>query len=94
MHTIELAPRVTPDVAQALWYALEAEFDQSGRAGAVACDASSVIHLSAPALQVLLVAQARAARNGGPFLLVHPSEEAIAALKNMGAFTTLEGNFT
>ncbi|PJF11145.1 STAS domain-containing protein [Pseudorhodobacter sp. MZDSW-24AT] len=90
MRTIELVARVTPDSAQALWYELESQFDGAGPKPALVIDAQAVRHLSAAAVQVLLVAQKRAQRDGGTLSLITPSPECQECLRVMGA-TSLIG---
>ncbi|NEX45731.1 STAS domain-containing protein [Pseudotabrizicola algicola] len=85
MRTIELVARVTPDSAQALWYELESRFDTAGSKPAITVDASAVRHLSAAAVQVLLVAQRRAQRDGGALVLASPSPDCVDCLRVMGA---------
>ncbi|MFN7222676.1 MAG: STAS domain-containing protein [Paracoccaceae bacterium] len=85
MRTIELVARVTPDSAQALWYELESAFDAAGAKPRLTLDASAVRHLSAAAVQVLLVARNRARREGGTVLISTPSPEFRECLRVMGA---------
>ncbi|MFN3844950.1 MAG: STAS domain-containing protein [Paracoccaceae bacterium] len=85
MRTIELVARVTPDSAQALWYELESGFDAAGARPSLTIDASAVRHLSAAAVQVLLVARSRARRDGGNLLISTPSPEFRECLRVMGA---------
>ena len=84
MHRIELAQRVTPDSAQALWYELESSFDRAGPRS-VTVDASGVRHLSAAALQVLMVAHKRAMRDGGSLIVLAPSAQFLDCIMVMGA---------
>jgi anti-anti-sigma regulatory factor len=90
MRRIELLAKLTPDSAQALWYNLDAGYDAAGDAPATTLDAAEVRHLSAAALQVLLVAKARFAKDGGVLHLTNPSEEFLQALHTMGATTLIE----
>jgi ABC-type transporter Mla MlaB component len=77
---IQLDPRLTQDAAVALW-------DQiSAHPGALALDASQVRHLSAAALQVLLVAARRA-----PLRLDAPSDALCDALTRLGAGDLIGG---
>lgn len=98
MRTIELVARVTPDSAQALWYELESGFDAAGAKPSITVNASAVRHLSAPALQVLLVADKRARSDGGQLVIEAPSQEFNDCLRVMGASallsdsTSLEGS--
>lgn len=85
MRTIELVAKVTPDSAQALWYELESRFDGAGPKPAITIDANAVRHLSAAAVQVLLVAQKRAQRDGGALTILSPSAECMECLRVMGA---------
>lgn len=90
MRKIELQPKLTPDCAQALWYDLDAGYDASGDAQTVSLDAGQVRHISAAALQVLLVAKARLAKDGGVFLLTNPTPELTQALQSLGAAFLVE----
>lgn len=90
MRRIELLAKLTPESAQALWYNLDAGYDASGDAPAAMLDAADVRHLSAAALQVLLVAKARYAKDGGALHLTNPSDEFVQALQTMGASTLFE----
>lgn len=90
MRKIDLVPRVTPDIAQALWYEIEAELDSTGRSAVVVCDASAVRHFSSAALQMLMVAQAHARRNHGQLVIANPSDDAFASLSSMGALSLLD----
>lgn len=90
MRTIELVARVTPDSAQALWYELESGFEAGGNKPAIVLNAAAVRHLSAAALQVLLVAQKRAARDGGRLQVTAPSVEFRDCLRVMGARALFE----
>lgn len=85
MRKIDLVPKLTPDSAQALWYELEAELDGAGGQPEVILDAKAVLHLSAAALQVLLVAQGRARRQGGSLTLANASDACVQALQTLGA---------
>lgn len=89
MRTIELVARVTPDSAQALWYDLESGFDAAGAKPGIVLDASCVKHFSAAAVQVLLVAQGRAQRDGGRVTVVGASAECRDCLRVMGALSLL-----
>lgn len=85
MREIELAARVTPDSAQALWYELERGLDRAGAKPDITIDARAVRHLSAAAVQVLLVARKRVQRDGGVLVIADPSPECIDCLRIMGA---------
>lgn len=85
MRTIELVARITPDSAQALWYELENGLESAGGKGAISLNAAAVRHLSAAALQVLLVASRRAERDGTRLKIVSPSPEFVESLRLMGA---------
>lgn len=89
MRTIELVARVTPDSAQALWYELESGFDAAEAKANITVNASAVRHLSAPALQVLLVADKRARSVGGKLVINAPSPEFNECLRVMGASALL-----
>ena len=89
MRRIELVARVTPDSAQALWYELESRFDAPGARADIAIDGSAVRHLSAAAVQVLLVAERRAKRDGGSVTLVAASDECRACLRTMGSLSLI-----
>lgn len=91
MRTIELVARVTPDSAQALWYELESGFDGSGAKQATCINAAAVQHLSAAAVQVLLVAQKRALRDGTGLQVANPSAEFLQGLRIMGASALIDG---
>ncbi|MFN4130656.1 MAG: lipid asymmetry maintenance protein MlaB [Paracoccaceae bacterium] len=85
MRTLELVAKVTPDSALALWYELESRFDAAGAKPSITIDAAAVRHLSAAAVQVLLVAQKRAQREGGAVVITSPSAECVDCLRVMGA---------
>ena len=85
MRKIELAAKVTPDSAQALWYELESRFEAAGAKPGITIEAAAVRHLSAAAVQVLLVAHKRAQRDGGALVLAAPSPECLDCLRIMGA---------
>jgi anti-anti-sigma regulatory factor len=89
MRTIELVARVTPDSAQALWYELESRFDAAGAKPDIVIDGSAVRHLSAAAVQVLLIAQRRAHRDGGSVALTAASPECQDCLRVMGALALI-----
>ncbi|MDO8882228.1 MAG: STAS domain-containing protein [Pseudotabrizicola sp.] len=89
MRTLELVARVTPDSAQALWYDLESRFDAAGARPEIAIDGSAVRHLSAAAVQVLLMAQRRAKRDGGVVSLIAASPECCECLRIMGALALI-----
>lgn len=89
MLRLELAARVTPDSAQALWYELESRFDAAGPKPALVIDAAAVRHLSAAAVQVLLVARQRAQRDGGALVMTAPSPDCVECLRIMGASSLL-----
>lgn len=89
MRTIELVARVTPDSAQALWYDLESRYDAAGAKPDISIDASAVRHLSAAAVQVLLVARQRAKRDGGALTLTAVSPECRDSLRVMGALSLI-----
>ncbi|MFN4155270.1 MAG: STAS domain-containing protein [Paracoccaceae bacterium] len=89
MRKIELAAKVTPDSAQALWYELESRFDAAGAKSGITIDAAAVRHLSAAAVQVLLVAHKRAQRDGGALVITAPSPECIHCLRIMGALSLI-----
>ena len=89
MHKIELPSKLTPDAAQALWYDLDVGYDASSGGLAIVVDASQVRHVSAAALQVLIVAKTRFSKDGG-FLLSNPSTEFLQCLKPMGASSLFE----
>ncbi len=91
MRKIELVPRVTPDSAQALWYELEAGFDTTGATPVIELDGAGVRHLSAAALQVILVARQRALRDGGSLVIARASDDLCAGLRHMGALHLLDG---
>lgn len=90
MRTIEIVARLTPDAAQALWYELESRFEGGGAKPLIDLNASGVRHLSAAALQVLLVAGKRAARDGGRLEICSPSDEFRECARLMGAQSLLE----
>jgi anti-anti-sigma regulatory factor len=90
MRTIELVSRVTPDSAQALWYELESGLNGGGDKPCITLDARAVRHLSAAALQVLLVADQRARRDGGMLRIVAASTEFRECLRVMGGQSLLE----
>lgn len=89
MRKIELAAKVTPDSAQALWYELESRFDDARVKPDIMIDATAVRHLSAAAVQVLLVARKRARRDGGTLTIAAPSPECIDGLRIMGALSLI-----
>ena len=90
MRTIELVSRVTPDSAQALWYELESGLNAAGDRPCITLDASSVRHLSAAGLQVLLVAGQRARRDGGTLRILAASAEFKECLRVMGGQSLIE----
>ena len=90
MRKIELVPKVTPESAQALWYEMEAEIEAAGNRTTLVLDLRHVRHLSAAAIQVLIVARERLHKLGRTFTLASPSDETIAALRQMGALPLFE----
>jgi len=89
MRNIELAARVTPDTAQALWYELESRFDAAGTKSGLTIEAGAVRHLSAAAVQVLLVTQKRVQRDGGVLTIVGASPDCVDCLRVMGALSLI-----